>query len=69
MGKKNSPLLYATLAEVVMYYPVEPRDTLRGWAIQDLARRGYIVRDSGGRWIPRAAGVEALSGRQKKKGG
>lgn len=49
------------LRNVVHNYPVFPGDTLSHQSADRCCRRGWIVRNAGGDWIPTAAGIMALS--------
>ena len=55
------------LLNVCLNYPVESGDTLSHGTATYLERRGLIVRDSAGRWIPTGKGIHELSARRKRR--
>ena len=51
--------VFDQLACVVIGYPLWPGDTISHQLADECCRRGWIVRDQSGCWIPTAAGIVA----------
>lgn len=52
---------------IVNKYPVSLGDTISHKAAKECAERGWSVRNSGGDWIPTAAGILAWWGHVKQQ--
>lgn len=51
------PSMLRAMRHVVNYYPMKVSTGTLLATLTDLERKGYVARDAGGCWIPRARGI------------